>query len=134
MKGKDKATKDWDLSHFLCGIQRNNKNDSFFESKIWFLELNNVPISYQVIMIRDRTAYFIKTSYDSRFAEISPGIFLINDLVERVFREQTVDKISFVSNQPFVEDWKPMVRKRTTIKIEQNPWLSITRRLCLKTA
>jgi hypothetical protein len=125
LKGKDKAIKNWDLSHFLCGVQRNNKNDSLFESKIWFLELDNVPISYQLIMKRNRTAYFIKTSYDSRFSEISPGIFLINDLVERVFREQTIDKISFVSNQPFVKDWKPTVRKRTTVKIEQNPRVSI---------
>jgi hypothetical protein len=95
---------------------------------VWFLELNDVPISYQLVLTHNKRSVFLKTSYDSRFKEFAPGVFLMNNIVERIFREETAEEIDFITNLPFTRIWKPLVRKRTTIKIERNPILSKIRR------
>lgn len=118
LQGKEKAIKDWGLSLVLNSIYQTET--SIFDSKVWFLELENLPIAYQLVLKRKRTDYFIKTSFDSRFNHASPGIFLINHLIEQTFREKTADKIDFISNQPFVKSWKPTIKNRTKIIIQPN--------------
>jgi hypothetical protein len=129
LKGKEKAKKDLGLSSILKGVERNREGKSYFESKVWFLELNDMPLSYVLTMKRNKTEFFAKTSFDSRFKEVSPGIFLMNTLIERVFMDKIADKIDFISNLPLVRVWKPLVVKRITYRILRNAFLSKTRLL-----
>jgi hypothetical protein len=127
LKGKKKAIKDWGLSAILKGAERNKAGKSYFESKVWFLELNGTPISYVLTMKRNKTEIFAKTSFDARLREVSPGIFLMDTLIERVFSGKLANKIDFISNLPFAQVWKPLVVKRINYRILRNPALSRAR-------
>jgi hypothetical protein len=129
LEGREKALKDTGLESVLKGVQSNGQGESFFESEVWTLELNDAPIAYVLAMKRNKTVFFAKTSYDSRFKELSPGLFLMNDLIERVFKNTTAEKIDFISNMPFTQVWKPLVRNRITFTILRNPYLSRARHL-----
>jgi len=129
LSGKEKAMKNFGLVHILRAVKQNVEGEHFFDSEIWFLDLDNVAISYQLVLKRNNKAFFLKTSYDSRFKEIYPGKFLINELIERIFREQTVSEINFITNLPFVNDWKPSVRSRTKVKILRSTIKSKIQRL-----
>jgi hypothetical protein len=127
LKGKEKAKKDLGLTSILNGVERSKKGPSFFESEVCFLNLNSKPIAYVLIMYRKKTVLFAKTSFDARFKEVSPGIFLMNALIEKVFRSKKADKIDFISNLPCVRIWKPLIVKRVTFGIQQNVFLSKAR-------
>jgi hypothetical protein len=129
LKGKEKAKKDLGLSAILKGVERNGEGVSYFESEVWFLELNGVPLSYVLTMKRNKTLFFAKTSYDSRYKDVSPGTFLMNSLIEQVFMNGRADKIDFISNLPVLNVWKPLVVKRITYGILRNVFLSKARRL-----
>jgi hypothetical protein len=129
LEGREKALKDTGMESVLRGVQSNCQGESFFESEVWTLELNDVPMAYVLVMKRNKTVFFAKTSYDSRFKELSPGLFLMNDLIERVFKNMTAEKIDFISNMPFTQVWKPLVRNRITFTILRNPSLSKARHL-----
>lgn len=129
LKGKKKGIKDLGLSAILKGVERNKEGKSYFESDVWFLELNNSPIAYVLTMKRNKTQFFAKTSFDSRFKDVSPGIILMNYLIERVFVNKVADKIDFISNLSFVQVWKPLVEKRIYYRILRNVFLSRIRNL-----
>jgi len=123
LKGTDKTIKDFGLSLVLRAVQKNSDFNAF-ESNVWFLDLNGVTIGYVLVLKTNKTAFFLKTSYDQRFRAISPGKFMINDLIERIFREQTVETIDFMSNLPFFKNWNPIIKNRVVIKIDRNPLMS----------
>lgn len=129
LKGKKKGIKDLGLSSILKGVERNKEGKSHFESEVWFLELNNTPIAYVLTMKRSKTELFAKTSFDSRFKDVSPGITLMNYLIERIFVNKVADKIDFISNLSFVQVWKPLVGKRIKYRILRNVVLSRIRYL-----
>jgi hypothetical protein len=129
LEGKKKAMKNLDLEYTLKGLQNTQEHASFFESEIWILELNDVPLSYVLVMKRNKTVFFAKTSYDSRYKPLSPGLFLMNDLIERVFRDMSAEKIDFITALPFAQVWKPLISKRTVFVISRNQFLSRARRL-----
>ena len=130
--GKEKAIKTQGLKCILSGVRRNDEGDPFFKSEIWLLDLDDTPIAYVLVMKRNKTVFFAKTSFDSRFREVSPGRFLMNDLIERFFKERSAEKIDFMSNLPVLRVWKPLVRRRITFRIERNPVLSRAHRLIFK--
>jgi hypothetical protein len=127
LMGKKKAIKDLGLSAILKGVERNKEGKSYFESEVWFLELNNTPIAYVLAMKRKKTEFFAKTSFDARFKDAAPGIFLMNFLIERVFMNKIAEKIDFISNLPFAQVWKPLVVKRINYRILRNAGLSKAR-------
>lgn len=129
LKGKRKGIKDLGLSSILKGVKRNQEGKPYFESEVWFLELNNKPIAYVLTMKRNKTEFFAKTSFDSRFKDVSPGIILMNYLIERIFVNKVADKIDFISNLSFVQVWKPLVEKRIYCRILRNVVLSRFRNL-----
>ena len=53
--------------------------------KVWFLELNGLPIAYVLVFKHNHVLFFEKTSYDQRFKPVSPGNFLFNELIESIF-------------------------------------------------
>ena len=124
LQGKKKAIKDWGIELALRGAQRGRSGEGFFDSELWFLEVNDVPITYVLVLKHNQIFFLAKTSFDQRFGGASPGVFLMNDLIEKVFQERSVKKIDFFTNLPFVKIWKPVVKKRVTIKIEKRSFFS----------
>ena len=124
LEGKEKALKNWDLEHTLSKLQNIDEYASFFDPEIWTLELNGVPLSYILAMKRNKTVFFAKTSYDARYKHLSPGLFLMNDLIERVFTDMMAEKIDFMTALPFMEVWKPRIKKRSVITISSNQFFS----------
>lgn len=129
LTGRAKALKNFDLAHFLASAEKESKSGGFFESEVWFLDLNDAPIAYALVLERNATAFCAKTSFDSRFGNLVPGKFLINDLIKRVFRDKAAAKIDFIGDQPFLRDWKPFIRNNTTVRVERNPQVSKIRHL-----
>ena len=95
LEGKKNAIKNWGIRLALSGAQR-NECGGFFDSEIWFLDLNDMPIAYVLVLKRHQIVFFAKTSYDQRFRAASPGKFLMNILIERIFSKQTFEKIDFL--------------------------------------
>ena len=83
-----------------------------FESEVWFLEVNNLPIAYQIVLIYKGTAFFVKTSFNEKFRKFSPGKFLIDFVLQEFFRKANVNKIDFITNLAFVSAWKPLLEPR----------------------
>jgi len=104
--------------------QPNGEVEPIYESQVWFLEVNGVEIAYQIVLFYKGTAVFMKTSFSEKFRSFSPGKFLINAVIREVFRKGTINKIDFVTNLPFVQDWKPLCEHRTLLTIEKNTFLS----------
>lgn len=129
LKGKERANKDYGLAHVLKGIKNNKESTKFFESEVWFLDLDGMPLSYVLVLKYKKRVFFLKTSYDSRFKTVSPGIVLMNDLIERIFKERSAYEIDFITNLPFTKAWKPVIRKRNTVKIVRDPFSSKMRQL-----
>ena len=127
LEGEKKAIKDLGLLSILKGAKRNKEGKTYFESEVWFLELNNIPIAYVLTMKRNKTEIFAKTSFDLRFKDVSPGLTLMNYLIEHVFLKKVVDKIDFISNLPVVQVWKPSIEKRISYRILRNAALSRAR-------
>ena len=124
LQGKKKAIKDWGIEFALRGAQRGRSGEGFFDSELWFLEVNDIPIAYVLVLKHNQIVFLAKTSFDQRFRVVSPGVFLMNDVIEKVFQERSAKKINFFTNLSFVKIWKPIVKKRVTIKIEKKSFLS----------
>jgi len=78
---------DSSLWSILRGCQKNCVPEPFFESEIWFLELNGLTIAYQLVLTCKETAVLAKTSYDSRFKKLSLIKYLINTVIQQTFRK-----------------------------------------------
>jgi len=76
-----------------------------FNRNVWFLELNDHIIAYSLVIQYGRTAYIAKTSYDDRYREFYPGIYVINASVRDLFNSESVKTIDFLTNLPFVKKW-----------------------------
>ena len=125
LTGEKKAIKDGGLESVLRGVQRSRDSEWCFESKVWFLDLNEVPIAYLLVFRHNKTVFFAKTSFDFRFKQVGPGKVLMNDLIERIFKEKTCEKIDFYSNLPFVKVWRPLVKRRVTLNVKHDSLLSM---------
>ncbi len=124
LRGKQRAAKDLGLECILNGAQVNSDCKAFFESEVWILDINEVPIAYVIAVKRNKTLFLLKTSFDLRFKEFWPGKFLMNNLIERVFTSKIFENIDFITNLQFIHVWKPLVKKRTTVRISRNSLLS----------
>lgn len=94
-----------------------------YESEVWFLEVNGTAVAYQIVQYYKDIAVFVKTSYNKDFNRVSPGKFLINNLIREVFKKGTVTKIDFVTNLSFVRVWNPLCEGRTNVIVGKTPLL-----------
>ncbi len=124
LRGKQRAAKDLGLECIINGAQVNRNCKASFESEVWILNINEIPTAYVIAVKRNKTLFLLKTSFDLRFKEFWPGKFLMNNLIERVFINKIFDNIDLISNLHFVHTWKPLVKKRTTVKLSRNSLLS----------
>ena len=121
-RAKKRKDKDLDLMAFLNAFQQRS-DSSYYDSEVWFLELNGRAIAYQLSLFYRGVSFFIKTSYDARFGKVSPGKFLINSAIRELFRRKTVNMVDFITDLPFHRIWNPLICKRERVYIERKPVL-----------
>lgn len=91
------------------------RNVTCFKNKAWILELNSLPIAFALVFQNGKTATIAKTSYDARYRNLYPGMYIVNSAIRDLFNDNTVNNIDFVTNLPFMEAWTPNFRDRQQI-------------------
>ncbi len=124
LRAQNKVQEDRPLRIILRASQQKGEIEPIYEAKVWFLEVEGQAIAYLLVMLYKGTAIFVKTSYDARFKEISPGRFLMNATIREMYRKGNVKKIDFISDLPVVQIWKPLCENRTKVNIKRNIHLS----------
>lgn len=111
---KNNLEEDTSLRIILETFTSNKEAEQKYDCKIWFLEVNDHPVAYQIVIIYDGVASFVKTSYDKKYRNFSPGFFLINEVIREMFKKG-LTKIDFFTDLPFLQSWDPTTEKRTRI-------------------
>ena len=53
--------------------------------RIWFLEVNEKPIASETQIVDGQTVYALRSDYDEKFADRSPGVYLQREILKRIF-------------------------------------------------
>jgi hypothetical protein len=105
---------DENLLMILKASQRVRKNELNFNWSIWFLDLENLTLAYCLVLAFKNIAFFVKTSYDSRYKNLYPGIYLLNEIIHEHFGKET-KKINYMNILPFYQTWTHIHQFRTRI-------------------
>ena len=111
---KKRAELDENLVMILKASQDMRKNNLNFNWSIWLLELENQTLAYCLVIAYKNIAFPVKTSYDSRYKNLYPGIYLLNEVIHEHFSRDT-KKIEFMTALPFHQTWTHMRQFRTRI-------------------
>jgi hypothetical protein len=98
----------------LQGAKNTQPIDSF-SARVYFLELNNIPIAFAIVVQYKEVAYLIKTSYDKRYRRFNPGNFVINYAIQEMFNKNEVKKIDFITALHFTKTWMTVYKPRIKI-------------------
>jgi hypothetical protein len=69
----------WEASHHLT------ETESQFGVKVWFLEADNRPLAYVLVLQHKKVAFLCKSSFDERYRRFSPGIYALNAAIRDLF-------------------------------------------------
>jgi hypothetical protein len=88
-----------------------------FKRSVWFLELNNHPVAYSLVIQYKEIAYIAKTSYNNQYRKYYPSIYTINKIVSGLFNRGEVTLIDFMTNLSFMTRWtsKHLFRVRLSL-------------------
>jgi hypothetical protein len=103
---------DQNLSLFWRGLLSTAGTQSGFEWDVWFLDFNDRPIAYVLVMKYKETAFIAKTSFDERYKKLYPGIYIVNVAIRDIFHQGQVRTVDFLTNLPFETRWKPFCVRR----------------------
>lgn len=91
----------------------NNLNKSrFLKRKIWFMELDETPIAFQLVLEYKRTAYLCKTTFVDKYKKLGLGIYLSNSIIKETLDGRNIEKIDFLTNLPFLKKWRAKIVPR----------------------
>jgi hypothetical protein len=122
---------DEDLPLILRGSARAAKKDPDFKSWACFLELDGQTLSYVLVLEYRGLAVFAKTSFDERFSRYSPGTFVCNESIRRVFDEGRVTTIDFATDLPLMQRWSSTRLGRVRVTMCRGHVLPIAVRLLM---
>ena len=111
-KGKEM---DRDLIAIWEGAGCASKKIPDFKRGVWFLELNDHPIAYALVLQHKRTATITKTSFDARYRRFYPGMYLINALLPTLFNSNNIEKVDFMTDMSFMEAWTDLCLGRVRV-------------------
>lgn len=114
------------LDSFLSSFKNPAKNYTWLA---WILELNGVPISYQIALVFKDVIYFIKTGYDNRYRRFSPGVYVVNFAIRDLLKNPEIKKIDFITDLDFLKRWKSESNQRIQIVVSRNFSAKIIQRL-----
>ena len=101
----------WETSRLLT------KTNPDFKIIICFLELNNSPIAYTLVIHYKNIAWIVKTSYADEYSSLGIGIYVMNTAIQDLFGKRAVKKIDFMTDLPFMTAWHPISVSRVKFKI-----------------
>ncbi len=102
---------------FLKSSSSTNNNIIILGRKIWFLELNNQPVAYTMVLQYKGTAYIVKTSFVEEYRKLSLGKFVMYATIKDLFDKKEVQKIDFLTYLTLVEFWRANCLKRVRIRL-----------------
>ncbi len=76
-----------------------------FKRRVCFLYLNDKAIAYNFAIEYKETIYMCKTSFNNKYRQLYPGVYLINEAIKDSFNSKDVKMIDFMTNLPFHERW-----------------------------
>jgi CelD/BcsL family acetyltransferase involved in cellulose biosynthesis len=114
------------LDSFLFSIENPDKTDAWLA---WVLELNGVPISYQIALTFKDVTYFIKTGYDNSYRQFSPGVYVLNFAIRDLLKNPETKKIDFVSDLEFLKRWKSENNQRVQLIVSYKLSAKVIQRL-----
>ncbi len=53
--------------------------------RVWLLEVNGTPIASEIQVVDGLTVYALRSDYDERYADSSPGVYLQVEILKRLF-------------------------------------------------
>ncbi len=89
----------WDAS-----LSAANTNPDF-KCKVWFLELDDQAIAYQLVIEYRGTVFFAKTSFVEKYRHLSPGLFVQREIIAEQFKRKEIETIDFLTNLPYMKTW-----------------------------
>ena len=74
---------------------------------IHLLRLAGKAIAGQLTIKSNRTVYILKIAYDENYANLSPGILMLDYLFRFHADQQSIDRIDFTTDMIWMKDWQP---------------------------
>jgi hypothetical protein len=118
---------DEDLLAILNGAQHTARIEPNFNWSVWFLELNNQTIAYNLVLQYKKVAFMTKTSYDDRHRRFYPGVYLANFVIHELFKKEQVKSIDFLTDLPFLRNWTSISLNRTRVMLAKGVVPTIVR-------
>jgi len=125
---------DPDLFMIWKGSQYTARTQPDFKWSIWFLELNDQPLAYTLVLQYKGMAFLMKTSYDERFKRFSPGMYILNTAIRELFHKREVRNIDFLTDFPFERTWTSMCLPRVRVMMSPKGFSAIIVRASSKLA
>jgi hypothetical protein len=85
----------------------------------WFLELQETPIAYAIVVEINGVAYLAKTSYDDRYHDLYPGEYVQNAAIRSLFDSKLVYRLDFMTFLRYHKRWTYSLEKREAMRISQ---------------
>lgn len=73
--------------------------------QVWVLEFDGVPVASEIQILDDRTVYALRSDYDERYAEYSPGVYLQHVILKQLFDGQEEVYNFGVGLNPYKSRW-----------------------------
>ena len=87
------------------GCIRTSLMQSKFNWGVALLQLNRKPIAYSLFLEHNGHAYICKTSFDNRYRQHGPGIYVNYEVVHQLMSRTNIRIIDFMSDLPFSHKW-----------------------------
>ena len=65
------------------------------------------PIAAQFGIVAGDTLHLLKIGFDEQFSDVSPGYLILEQLVNHLAGEGSINRISFVTGVGWIDRWKP---------------------------
>jgi len=98
------------------------RNSSFTDGYyplLWLLELNGEPIAYMISANLNSVSLLCKTSFDQRFAKMSPGDYIQNVAMGRLYDSGEVSRIDFLTGLNYHRRWTSYRETRVRVVISR---------------
>jgi hypothetical protein len=85
--------------------------------RLHLLELNGEPIAYGITLELNRVGLCCKTSFDLRHAKLSPGEYVQNASIQKLYESGEVSEIDMLTGLSYIRRWSSLRRQRERIVI-----------------
>ena len=100
------------------------------EGVMYRLFFNDEIVASQLALERDGMLVFLKTAYDEKFKEFSPGFLLQLEILKMLYSENRIKMIEFYGRvRDWHSKWRAETRKMYHINFYRHEWVLGTRRI-----